>query len=565
MPLYIIVGCKKKRHALTLLQASNTKHIIHVSLEGALPAWAHGGVGSFVNSLSRMQARYLKEKDIKVYHIVPHYLRENRPLPPEVQHWKELRFQAKIYDPHSHNQYQAEIRAKTGKLHGVNIFAVYPDEKNKELFHLAEEGSVFSLPEKLKGKLTPSKRCNYFEQLAAHLIKQVVSKEEEKQTILHMHSLGATALYLKGSEITTVNTVHSKPPKGEIPQHLTSITPARQTLRQRTLGMINMIHTVSPKASKYLTSGDYQAFGAPKEQVGQLSFIRSTINRRRFSFEGLAKRLPHGIKSIFSSLPTVEKRKVCLDRLQISFSKKNLEWSLDRSRPTVLFIGRLCRLKGIDLLESAITEAKNQGYNFILMGIPQEEPQALEVLNRLKAKFPTTPIFDNASLQKEYGQLARGAADLGLLLSFQEEGPLVPMEYQSYGTHCLFADVGGASYSFPQINGEVDPTCGTKYQAHFLKGGGYDIGRTKASFSQAYSNLLEAWKLKNEEQRSTTANHIMRVFSSEFAPKKWVKEMGKLYREASARKAAEVYRARVLLPELKQVIIAKQAKAPLDF
>ncbi len=128
--------------------------------------------------------------------------------------------------------------------------------------------------------------------------------------------------------------------------------------------------------------------------------------------------------------------------------------------PTVLFVGRLDKLKGIDRLVEALSHIDVSGCRLIVIGGDEYSKSALERLKQQAARLGISERieFIGAVPQRELRQYY-SAADVVAVPSYSETFGLVALEAVASGTPVVSADVGAARLIIKEgISGSVVPS-----------------------------------------------------------------------------------------------------------
>lgn len=123
-----------------------------------------------------------------------------------------------------------------------------------------------------------------------------------------------------------------------------------------------------------------------------------------------------------------------------------------RDQKTLLFVGRIDPLKGIDKLIKTIPLLKNQGsFKLVVVGGDENSRAELEGLQKLSGELDIRESVDFRGLVKqEHLPYFYSAADICVVPSYYESFGMVPLEALACGTPVVATDVGDLKHIIKQ-------------------------------------------------------------------------------------------------------------------
>lgn len=241
---------------------------------------------------------------------------------------------------------------------------------------------------------------------------------------------------------------------------LTTVSPSyMQELQQRFNGLESLLRTESDKSVGILNGIDQQVWNPKKDEFITAKLKRSFKKYKAANREALYERF-------------------------------NIEPGL----PIVVFIGRLVREKGAELLPEAISRFIYDGHQlgFIVLGTGDQNLH--QIFDNMRAQFPGK--FD-AALEYNEGlahQLYAGA-DFILMPSLVEPCGLNQMYAMRYGTVPIVRAVGGLKDTVPDIGGEGGGN-GIRFDY-------YSVDEIHHAFSRAVGLASDAGTLNAVQENNT--------------------------------------------------------------
>ncbi len=190
--------------------------------------------------------------------------------------------------------------------------------------------------------------------------------------------------------------------------------------------------------------------GSENKSCGLSSFFKS----KNTSLTGIVNGIDTDIWDPLNDYLITQKYDVC------SLSKKNInkvsiieEYGLDPdpTAPLLVYIGRMDRQKGVDLIPAALSALTTHLWNSIILGSGDPELEAfcreLEIDHPLKIKFLN--VFDSALSHRLYA-----AGDILLMPSRYEPCGLSQLIAMRYGCIPVAADTGGLHDTILHVKGK---------------------------------------------------------------------------------------------------------------
>ena len=166
-------------------------------------------------------------------------------------------------------------------------------------------------------------------------------------------------------------------------------------------------------------------------------------------------------------------------------------YNIQKDEKVLIFVGRINKLKNIELIIEALRHIKNIKYKMLFIGTGQDERFLNLQIDKYKLndKVITCGRILNRELLAEY--YAR--ADLQLFPSMYDSNSLVQIEAASQKTPTLFVENSATSYNIKDnINGYIEENNSIKY-AKKIEEILSDEKKLKEVSEKAYEDLYITW------------------------------------------------------------------------
>jgi starch synthase len=472
-------------------------HIIHLSAE-CYPAAKAGGLGDVVGALPK----YLNQRGEFCEVILPKYQTQ----------WLESREYDVVW----------ENGAPLGEGHfGYRILKEKSDELGFNLY-------VIDIPGKFDRPgiyIDPWSGHGYWDEFERALCFQIAALDwintfYEKPDVIHCHDhqTGLVPFMIKECEryiplrhIPSIITVHNAEYHGRTDRGKASLIPAFDPTHYGLLdwdGELNSLGSALKCAWQISTvSQSYM------EELGEHSGGLEALFRQE---AGKSRGIVNGIDDEVWDPKTDPLLDINYTQRGVKTGKKKNKaalcerFGLNPKLPVISFIGRLVKEKGADLLPDLISNSKNKGVNFVLLGTG--DPTLHEIFERMQndhfGYFDATLEYNEKLAHEMYA-----GSDFIIMPSRVEPCGLNQMYAMRYGTVPIVRSVGGLKDTVKDISEE----------------GGYGIRFDQFNLPEAEEAVERALELyANTKKMSSVVSTIVKL---DFSWNNSAKEYINMYKE----------------------------------
>ncbi|GAB6077812.1 glycogen synthase GlgA [Hydrogenobaculum acidophilum] len=187
-------------------------------------------------------------------------------------------------------------------------------------------------------------------------------------------------------------------------------------------------------------------------------------------------------------------------------------------RPLAVFIARLARQKGLDLIEKAIDDAVSIGYDFIFLGSGDYfyQGQVLDMVKRNMGHVAARIEYNDVLSRKLYA-----GADMFLMPSEYEPCGIGQMIAMRYGSIPIVHKTGGLADTVIDYHKDKEHGTGFSFEDYTYKDLLYALARA-----------MIVYQTKNYEDNKEWYNLVLNAITQDFSWRKSVQEYVKIYKTA---------------------------------
>ena len=191
-----------------------------------------------------------------------------------------------------------------------------------------------------------------------------------------------------------------------------------------------------------------------------------------------------------------------------SNKKIDKEYDIKKDEKVLLYIGRINKLKNIDLIIESLTHIKNTKYKMLLVGSGQDERYFNNLIDKYKLNDKVImcgKILNRKMLAEYYAR-----ADLFLFPSMYDSNSLVQIEAASQKTPTLFVKDSATSYYIKDnINGYIEENNSIKYAKRIE-----EILANEKKLKEVSENAFKKLYISWDEEVKNIYNEYLRLIES---------------------------------------------------